>query len=733
MAEVADKEAYYWLKQIELAEGDNRRRAWVDIVNRIWERYLLEAQGLPMQGTVKGFGKRMVYNLLWENTQTLLPMLYTRLPEIHVSRRYDQRDPIGRMASTITERATTTDLEYDDLDDQAERCALDYALGGMGHLRITYESTVVNSRIPVRQEDREDGEPVFIAEDGNEFPADLVENDPLGMFVLDPEVVEEHAPLRYHYWRDAIIGPGRNWKEVSERGWFTWVTYLSKADAVNRFGKDEAETLNYDVNPYNLVTDPNPKSPEQDHQGIKLARINETWSAVDRNIYWTSPGSVLLLDKQKDFLELQGFYNTPRPLQATVGNQSMIPVPDYAQYRSQAKEMDDVTGKIEALMEEVRGGGMYDLSQPDLGTFLKNKSGGWVGTDNMQKFGAAGGFQGAAQQFDTSALVQAVVSLYEHRDKVKADADGISGMIDLFRGQETQKEETLGQSQIRKSMGGLRVTDKENDFQRYLRDALRLKAEVCISKFSQSTILAAAEAPSLISESPEVMQARLRLQSPEFQQQIQQAAQQNPQAAQAMQTQAMQAVQAAEQQQTQVIQAALQLLKSDRLRTFRLDFDTDQMGGVDELADRMAATDFVKVMNELTEMLNNAGENPGTKALAGEMVMFVVRRFRIGRTLEQKIEGVIKDIVTAPPPEPQPDPLMAEVERRAADDQATHEIDRGKNMLKAQEIEIDEFKARTDRMEAQTNAVEAAKEADRKALETANKILESDEMPETVQ
>ncbi len=714
-------EAGYWQNQIAEAEREMRYKRWIDVGQQYFDRYRLESQGLAMSGIDNTRG-RMIYNLLWSNVQTMLPMLWSRMPDPNVSRRFSNMDPVARMASTITERAVSVDLELDDMDEQAKSCGLDYSIVGRGVLRSVYESVTVNSRIPLAKEAREDGSPRFLTEAGDEIPQSMVQREAGRLFTIDPKTTNERAPIEYWNWKDFLIGPGRKWKEIQQQGWIAYRSYMTKARATKRFGKDVANQLNYSYSPYNQDDSREATRKEVTSSLEKLAVVWEVWSAKDRNIYWVSPGVPQLLDKQADFLELIGFFNTPRPLRTTFTNDTLIPVPDYAEYRTQAAEMDQITAKIEQIVEDIRAGGLYNAAIASLGNALRNKRGGYHPVDEWASFAQGGGMDGAVQEFQLEQKVNAVRGLYEHRQAVKRDADEISGMIDLFRGQQTQTDETLGQSEMRSALGGLRINDRQREFQRYIRDCLQMKAEIIVSKFDDERILEMADLPALMNESPEVSRITLYLKSPEGQQAVNDPNQAMQIAAMASQAQSKQAA---------LIRQALGLLKDDRMRTFRLDIETDATVALDENVEKAQAGEFVKVVGDyFANVLNSPvmAQSPDMKGLAAEMLMFLVRRFRIGRSLEQKIEQVVENMAKAPPPQPQPDPLTLDVQRRAKADEQDFALGQQKNQIDQFEAQTDRMKAETDAAMAQVKAVEAAQKAGREDLRLAKDILEGDEV-----
>ena len=724
MAEKTDPQANYWSNQISAAQQDTRYKRWLQVGQQFFDRYRLESDGLYMGTSMSAGGtqKRMVYNLLWSNVQTLKPMLYSRLPEPYVSRRWGAGDPTARLAATIAERSITWDLQRDDFDDQAESVALDYAIVGRGTLRGNYEHTTLNTRIAVRQEDREDGEPRFVLDSGEEVPREMLERDDRGFFMLDPEITDERAPLLYQNWKDFILGPGRKWSEVQKHGWVAYRNFMTKKQVTQRFGKEAANGVTYSTQPYKLqgVDQAESTASPPNITTIKMGEVYEIWNAPTREVYWISPGYPQLLDREDDFLQLEGFFNTPRPLLGTYTNDNLLPIPDYAEYWPQANELDQITAKIEQIVEDIRSGGIHDGTVPDLGSALRNKKGGWYPSDNFSVLMSKGGLNGAVQEFDNTQKAQTVRVLYEHLQAVKLTADELSGMIDLFRGQQTQKDETLGQSEIRTNLGGLRINEKQRDFQRYMRDALEIKGQIVVDKFEPERLLEMADLQDLMMQSPDVALVRNFMESAQGKQ-----AMQNP--SQALQVAVRKQV--AEATQMQEIQRAVALLKDERMRAFKLDIETDATVALDEGAEQRRSVEFVQgVTDYMDRMLANPAvqSNRSLKALAGELLMFMVRKAHVGRSLEEKVEQTVQDLVTAPQQPPKPDALEQDVQRQARKDQADVQRDQQKNQIDAFEAQTDRINADTKRQQVQVDALEAAAKSEREDLKTASDILDTD-------
>src|SRR5690349_203643 len=94
-------------------------------------------------------------NLLWSIVQTLAPAIYGKTPEPIAERRYKDKDPVGRAASMILERALRYEMEPSGFDDAADLSVMDYLLPGRGVMWVRY--------VP------QFGEPLTVGSDSDSF------------------------------------------------------------------------------------------------------------------------------------------------------------------------------------------------------------------------------------------------------------------------------------------------------------------------------------------------------------------------------------------------------------------------------------------------------------------------------------------------------------------------------------------------------------------------------------
>ncbi len=149
------------------------------------------------------------------------------------------------------------------------------------------------------------------------------------------------------------------------------------------------------------------------------------------------------------------------------------------------------------------------------------------------------------------------------------------------------------------------------------------------------------------------------------------------------------------------IDAVMRLLRDNAHRRFRIDIETDSTVSGDEAQEKQDRAELIQGITKLVETWGPiVTAQPFMAKLAGELMLFGVRAFRVGRTLENVIEETVEKFEEAAgipkgPPQPSPDEL---IKAQVAKEKGQAEI------MKAQ---ID---ARTAQMEAQARQQEVALE-----------------------
>lgn len=579
-----------WTAQIEAYQKEYK--SYHERCKKILRRYRGESTAMTEPLTALPPSK---FNLFWSNVETLKPALYARTPKPQVERKFKDSDPVGRAGSDILERSLSYSIREYDFDSIMRYVRDDYLRVGRGVSWVRY----IPRFGPMSDQN---GQPIIDPQTGQSAQ----------------QVMYEEVVCEYVYWEDFLHDPVRCWPDVK---WVARRIFMTKAEATERFGAEKASQLSYSRVP-KLTT---PGGTDQ-NTGVEIRRaeIFEIWDKENRQAIWISKeykGEPL--DFQLDPLRLKNFYPCPRPLYATLTTDSLIPLPDYVMYQDQASELDEVTSRISLLTQALRVAGVYDQACEGVQDLLK---GGYenklVPVRNWPAFANQGGLQGAVQFFPLQEIVQALTVLQERAIQIKNDAYEITGMSDIIRGASNPGDTATAQ-QLKGQFATLRISDRQYEMQRYVRDVLDIKAEIIAEHFQPQTL-------AMISDM---------------------------------------AIATMEDQ--QLFQQAVQLIKNQNLREFRIDIETDSIIAMDEQADKQARQEFLQAVGAFLQgSFPFISQVPMYAQAFNEMLMFLARGFRVGRPLESALEQagqqMLQMLQQKQSVPPMPDPKMQQMQGQIA-------------------------------------------------------------------
>lgn len=438
--QVEDKAEYkgdavrQWLDALELA--GKRQKEWEAKGQKIIDRY---RDARSESDDAKRF------NILWSNIETLRPAIYAKSPKPVVSRRYQDKDPIGRAASQVLERCLEYTIDSYDFDAVMKAVTEDYLLPGRGMSRVFFKPTY--------------GEPQSIVTDQGEEQY--------------TPVVYEEALCKYHFWKDVRLGEARNWEDLP---WIAYRNFMTRKELTERFGDvGQKAPLNY-------------KPEDCEGEQFKKAVVWEIWSKADGKVYWLAEGLDELLEESDPPLNLHGFFPSPKALFSLITNDNMIPVPDYCQYQDQADELDRLTGRIDKLLDALKVAGVYAGEHKDtLSQLLSGEENMMIPVDDWAMFAERGGVSGAISWYPVDQVAKVLEWLYRAREQTKQELYEITGLSDILRGASDSKETATAQ-RLKGQFATLRLQDRQKAVQEYARDLIRLKAEIICEHFSVNTL-----------------------------------------------------------------------------------------------------------------------------------------------------------------------------------------------------------------------------------------------------
>jgi len=607
----------FWIGQIDAYEQNFQ--PWEKRSKEIIDRYRDERKGASKN--------KARFNILWSNVQTLAPALYATPPIVNIDRRFQDDDDLGRYSALVLERATMYYVNHDLFDNVMRQMVLDRLLSGRGTPWIRYVPTF-------KDVEQITDDATMQSDDGKEEP--------------EQELYAEDVVPDYVHWQDFGHTWARTWQEV--RGVWRKV-YLSRAELVKRFG-EIGKTIQLDAKPR---TDDGKET-----EAGKKATVYEIWDKTKKKALWVHRDHPEVLDERDDPLRLKDFFPCPKPLYATLTNDSLIPVPDFIQYQDQARELDMLTGRIDMITKALKVAGVYAANAQGLDRLLsegvENKL---IPVDQWAAFAEKGGLAGVFALLPMQEIMETLIGLYESRERVKNDLYEITGISDVIRGA-TNAAETATAQQLKGQYASLRLNHMQGDVSRIARDMVRIMAEIIAEHFSIDTI-------------KQVSGIKLLTQAEKQPLQMQQQPQMGPDGQPMPPPELPEEIQ--ELMGLPTWEEIEGIIRNDTARCFRIDIETDSTIKTDQEAEKAARTEFLNAAGSFIQQMATI-QNPELQPLLMEMLMFGVRGFKVSRELETTFDSVIDKMKKAAEnPQPQPDPALEAEKMKAEGEKAKMEFE----------------------------------------------------------
>jgi hypothetical protein len=672
-----------WLSSLEKASSAKGMKEWGGRCGKIKGRYLYE-------GSRENRARQ--YQIFWSNIQQLQSAIYAKPPKAVVNRRYRDPDPIGRVATDILERSVNFTLDTGGYDTTFRRVRDDFLLYGRGVARVYYEPEYDTSGS--LEEDISDAKDIGKGDARDSYGqanAGYGDREPQSMaskaVVSAPsEPVEEDAQtiafenvkIRFVHRADFLHDPARTWEEVS---WVAFRAFMTKDELTERFSKEIADAISSSSD--NEGYDGNEGKGEGSYGEVEpssKAAVWEIWDKTGDRVLWVARGYPEVLEEGPPYLNLDGFFPCPPPVYGTLTNDSLVPVPDSVFYQDQIEEIDQLTARIGALTDALKLVGFYPAGPSGEGApeielaFSAGFENKMIAVQSWAAF-KEGGSGGAPVVFLPIEMVGKIIEgCVKLRQQLVDDIYQITGMSDIMRGASDPRE-TEGAQQLKAQFGGIRIRDKQAEVARFCRDIVRLVGQIIASCCQPSTVekMTNIKLPTQQDVMMEAMKYKAQL-TPiiqRYQYQVQQAQmsqqgamgpQQSPQSMQGppgpQQAPVSQRGQPPQQPSVPpppqippppnlgpTEEDVFGLIRDNVQRLFRIDIEAESTITGDESKEKQdriqlieAATKFMEAWGPLVQV------NPVLAPLAGELLKFGTRAFRVGRSLEEIIEETVEKI-----------------------------------------------------------------------------------------
>ena len=648
-------------KDVEI-KVDNKVTAWLAEIDDAKKREKdYRKDGKKIHDIYNGSKEEKIpFNILYSNTETLLPALYSSVPRPVVQRRFKDDDMLGKASAKAGERVLEflldTNIEgYETYDDCLRAATLDGLLAGRGLTSVKYDAELSK----MVGEDDTGGEESDTEEEAYEKKSELV-------------CVETRS------WDKVYFGYAKRWSKVP---FIVYEEFVDKTEAIRLFGEEIAGKLQY-----NTKDEEEDKETDDEVSGqlSKTTCIYQIWHKKTKKVIFVSPDyKEGYLKEQDDPLGLTGFFNMPRPIMFLEKSNDLMPVALYTLYENQATELNRLTIRIQKVVEAIKARGIYDSELgEDIAKIMDESDNALVPADKSASFAAEKGLGNAIWFMPIEQLVNVLIQLYQARNQCKQIIYEITGISDIMRGS-TNANETLGAQEIKKSFGTLRLKRLQSEVQRYARDLLRMMLEIAASKFSTETWQKMTGLPYLTDEQKQI----LEMQKAQAQAQGQPLP---PEIEQQMQIPAWSDI--------------LEMLNDDVQRAYRIDIESNSTVQPEATEDQK---NIAEVMNALAQYMNGVAPLVVNGSLpfeaAQSMMLAISRRFRFGNEIEEHIMAM-------KPPEKE-DPKAAEQAKQQAELQAKQVEMQGQIQAKQAEAQIRAQEKQID-LQAESAKFQSEKQAE---------------------
>lgn len=607
-----------WLDDIERAEKDQNK--WSNRAKKIVKIYSEEREASK---------SNRQFAIFWANIQVLLPAVYAKPPEPVVQRRFQDKDPVGREAGEVVERALTSTFDTANLDKTLEQVCEDYLIVGRGTAWVRYV-------------------PAF-------------DTLPIGDEEVDT-LTDETIAYDFVNWSDFVHPKVRSWSEVP---WVARIVYMDRGGVEARFGAAVAKEVFAKIDADSKKIDPK--------TGMSKDRVQiyEIWSKRDKEVIWVAKNyKDKVLDRKPPLYDLHNFFPCPEPAFATCPTDSLQPIPDYVYYQDQVEEINQLTIRIGNLTDALKLVGFYPagaeggISSAIEQALMPTTDNRMIAVPSWNGFVSGGGAKQMIEWLPIDMVQQVLEGCLQLRQQLIQDVYQITGISDILRG-ESQASETATAQNIKAQWGGVRIRDKQRTMARFARDLCRIAGEIIAEKFQPETLWRITGLKFPAQADKDAAQAKIQaalappppmaaLPPPQAPGQPPTApvgppnGPQPPPGPPPGQPPAppqpppipddVKAMLASPSQED-----IIQLLRDDQMRTYRVDIETDSTIEANEQAEKERRNEFLAAVGAfIQQVMPMIQMAPAIVPMLGEMLMFAVRGYRAGRQLEDVIEASLE-------------------------------------------------------------------------------------------
>lgn len=375
-------------------------------------------------------GEDTPYNILYSNTETLAPNLYSATPRpVVLARPRAKDDLVVAEASKIA------------------KSLLDYLLDSNSNSHQGFdevlELSVLDALLPGRGQ-------------------------------ATAEIEEDELCPRHVQWDLFCHGYAKRWCDVP---WVAFGETITKELAREKWPKK--------ADKFKFSRDSNSQSEGDPETGL----VWKVWVKASRKVITLSEHfEEGIIEELDDPYQLRGFFPCIRPLTFIRKTHSLVPSALWTQYENQAKELNRLTVRINKIAEMIKVRGIYNGVLKEFQTLLSSPDGTMIPANQATALASQNAdLDKAVWLMPVERIAAILMNLNQAREAVKMVIYEITGISDIMRGS-TRASETLGAQQLKTEWGTARLRRMQRAVQAFVRDYLRLLLEMAVKNLSEDTV-----------------------------------------------------------------------------------------------------------------------------------------------------------------------------------------------------------------------------------------------------
>lgn len=600
------------------------------------------------------------YNILYSNTEVLLPSLYSATPKPDTRPRFRGNDikPIPAILDRfLTVAADPASPGGDSFDGAMREAVLSSLVPGMGFVRIRYDE---NRAFPLTYES------------GN--------------------------------YRSLVWGKATRWAKVP---WIAFKHSMRREQMIEQF----------QIPPEKASDNSNFISSEGEDDKNNCD-VWELWNKKDRKVYFLcEQWREKLLRESDDPLGMENFYPTPGLMMMTMRGGKFLPIPLYNYYKEQAEELNRVSVRLNKVISAIKVRGTYN---PLLGDDLKKLLAGddndnaLIASTDAGMLAQSGGYDKHIWLLPIEKLITVAGELYKNREAIKQVIYELTGISDIIRGSSVASETATAQD-LKNKWGTVRLRRMQTVVADYARDLFRMSVDCGSSRIPPEKwkeITQMQEIPTQ-AEKQAAQQRVMQLQQmqamgimpPGMQPPGPQAPGQPPQPpTMPPEIQKLQATLS-----TPSWEELLGRIQNDMNRTFVVNIQTSSTIDLDTAQDKSEVTEFMNAVGQLMPALQGLGAlGPSGLEAAKAILIAVCQRFKFGADIAPIVEKITPPSPAAPEqtgPSPQEQQAAAaEAQFKMQELAAKTQVMQAKTQYELAKIDADRQKLQIEVQAAQLRA-----------------------------